>query len=235
MNDKIKFDSCEITAKSCCCPSEEPKSPPEDLKTYWNSTYQDSEIEKLGWYEDNPEPSLRLIKKCNLNKNARMLHVGTGASTLIDILQQEGFNKIIANDISEKALNTLQQRLGKDAESVEWIVDNLLKSRFLKNLEPVDLWHERAVLHFFTEKADQETYFNLLRKLVRPGGNVIIATFNLNSATTCSGLPVFRYDKQMLAQKLGKDFILQDHFNFNYTMPSGEKRAYVYTLFKRKR
>jgi hypothetical protein len=88
-------------------------------------------------------------------------------------------------------------------------------------------------LHFFNEADEQDAYFLLLKKLVKQNGFVIIAAFNLHGAETCSGLPVFRYNEKMLSEKLDSDFSLMEYFDFTYTMPSGDKREYVYTLFQR--
>jgi len=71
------------------------------------------------------------------------------------------------------------------------------------------------------------------KKAVKLNGFAIIAAFNLGCATMCSGLPIYRYDKNMLQDKLGNDFTLVESFNYEYTMPSGDKRLYIYTLFKR--
>lgn len=204
-----------------------------DLKLHWNKTYERAEIDKLGWYEENPEPSLRLISKCDFDKNASLLNVGTGASRLVDELLDEGYEHIIANDISASALDKLKLRLGERENKIHWVVDDLIQPTQLCNLEQVDLWHDRAVLHFFSDKKEQDAYFDLLRKLVKKNGFVIIATFNLDGATKCSGLPVFRYDKKMLQEKLGKGFELIEAFDYCYTMPKGETRKYIYTLFKR--
>lgn len=204
-----------------------------DLKLHWNKTYERAKIEKLGWYEENPEPSLRLIEHCNFDKKALILNVGAGATRLVDELLDEGYEHIIANDISASALDKLKLRLGERENKIHWVVDDLIQPTQLCNLEQVDLWHDRAVLHFFSDKKEQDTYFDLLRKLVKKNGFVIIATFNLDSATKCSGLPVFRYDKKMLQEKLGGDFELIEAFDYCYTMPKGETRKYIYTLFKR--
>lgn len=204
-----------------------------DLKLHWNKTYERAEIDKLGWYEENPEPSLRLIEHCNFDKKALILNVGAGATRLVDELLDEGYEHIIANDISASALDKLKLRLGERENKIHWVVDDLTEPTQLCNLEQVDLWHDRAVLHFFSDKKEQDTYFDLLRKLVKKNGFVIIATFNLESATKCSGLPVFRYDKKMLQEKLGGDFELIEAFDYSYTMPKGETRKYIYTLFKR--
>ena len=55
-----------------------------NLKSYWDRVYEKYEVEKLGWYEDSAEPSMRLINKCKLSKSGTILNVGAGASTLID-------------------------------------------------------------------------------------------------------------------------------------------------------
>lgn len=142
-----------------------------NLHSHWNKTYEKTEIEKLGWYEDIPEQSLQLIEKCNLDEKARILNVGAGAYTLIDTLLQLGYDNIIANDISENALNKLKTRLGEEGSSkVEFIVDDLLNPTNLNRIEKVDLWHDRAILHFFTAIDDQNAYFDLLNKLVKAKG-----------------------------------------------------------------
>ena len=56
----------------------------------------------------------------------------------------------------------------------------------------------------------------------------------MDGALKCSGLPVYRYDAGSLSSKLGDEFILLNNFDYTYTMPSGDTRAYVYTLFRRK-
>jgi 2-polyprenyl-3-methyl-5-hydroxy-6-metoxy-1,4-benzoquinol methylase len=204
-----------------------------DLTSHWNNAYNKAAVTNLGWYEEHPEPSLQLIKKCNLDKNASILNVGAGATTLVDTLITQGFENVIANDLSSVALDKLKIRLGDDSDKVTWVVDDLTNPTVLNQLDKIDLWHDRAVLHFFNEAEEQATYFNLVQQLVKEKGFVIIATFNLNGATKCSGLPVTRYDQQMIQDKLGEDFKLLEAFDYIYITPSGNTRAYVYTLFQR--
>ncbi len=205
------------------------------MKDHWESVYQKNSVNRLGWYESSPEPSLQLIELCDLPKNAAILNVGAGATTLVDELIETGYQNIIANDISSKALEELQLRLGTErSKLVRWIVDDLTDPAEFKSLEQIDLWHDRAVLHFFNEPDEQDAYFNLLRKLVKVEGHVIIAAFNLQGAPKCSGLPVYKYDAKMLQEKLGKKFQLIEAFDYTYTQPSGDTREYVYTMFQRK-
>jgi len=221
------------TKSSCSCCSDK-NSGITDFIDHWNKTYDKNATEKLGWYENKPEQSLQLIKKCELNKDAMILNVGAGSTTLIDELLKQNYTNLIANDLSSNALEKLQERLGSDKNKVKWIIDDLTFPTELTKLENgVSLWYDRAVLHFFNGKYEQDAYFGLLRKLVKKDGFAIIAVFNLNGATKCSGLPVFRYDENMLHLKLGKDFELIETFNHTYTQPSGNTREFIYTLYKR--
>jgi len=204
------------------------------MKEHWERVYQNASVDKLGWYEARSEPSLKLIEQCKPGKEAAILNVGAGATTLVDELLELGYRNIIANDISSSALEGLQQRLGTEHSTrIRWIVDDLTDPGKLNTLESIDLWHDRAVLHFFNDPVEQEAYFNLLRKLVKPEGYVIIAAFNLQGAPKCSGLPVFRYDASMLQDRLGEEFQLKETFDYTYIQPSGDTRDYVYTLFQR--
>ena len=204
-----------------------------DFKLHWNKTYTRVDETQLGWYEDDVSPSMRLIQKANVGPASRLLSVGAGSTTLVDALLSHGYNNLLVNDISDVALQGIQNRVGKLSTKVEWIVDDLTNATLLNEIDPVDLWVDRAVLHFFTEEADRKTYFRLLKKLVHKYGYVILAQFNLDSAEKCTGLPVHRYDTEMLQEKLGEDFKLITNFDHDYTMPSGDLRTYVYTLFQR--
>jgi EEF1A lysine methyltransferase 2 len=76
-----------------------------NYKNHWDAVYSKNEIYKLGWYEETPQPSLNLIRSCNLNKDAAILGVGSGISTLKLILIQDSYSNVIANDISQVALD----------------------------------------------------------------------------------------------------------------------------------
>ena len=222
-----KTTSCSITDKGCKTSDNK-----ENLGEYWCSMYTDADITKLGWYEAESTPSLNLINKTKSKKDAIIFNVGAGSTTLIDDLLKQGYSNLIANDISSCALNKIKNRIGNAKDKVQWIVDDLTQPTELLHLPQVDIWNDRAVLHFFTEEKDQNTYFDLLKQKVNPNGFVILAEFNLDGATSCSGLPVKRYDTKMLQEKLGNNFCLLETFNHDYTMPNGEIRKYVYTLFQ---
>ena len=203
-------------------------------KVHWDNVYSKSELSKLGWYEENPKLSLDLIRNCNLPKNAAILDVGSGTSTLIQNLIGESYSNIIATDISEVALDRAKNLLKpNETESVRWIVDDITNPKNINQLDSIDLWHDRTVLHFLIEEDQQRGYLETLKKLVRKGGFVIIAVFSLEGAKKCSGLDVKNYDHNMIEEYLGEDFKLIKYYPYLYQMPSGDLRPYVYTLFQR--
>ena len=204
-----------------------------DFKNHWNTAYSKTETAKLGWYEEKSEPTLELIQKTKLPFDATILNVGSGSSTLIDDLLKGGYVNLIANDISSKGLESLKERLKGDAKNVTYIVDDLTNSIKLNQLDKVDLWNDRAVLHFFLLEKERRAYFNLLQKTVKEDGFVIISTFAMNGAKKCCGLDVHRYNSEMIKNYLGNDFELIEAFNYTFTNPNGDSRPYVYTLFKR--
>lgn len=206
-----------------------------DFEKHWDNAYEKSPITNLGWYEENPLPSLQLIEDCNLPKEALIFNAGAGATTLIGELLAKGYVNIVVNDISSAALKELENHLPPYKNAyIQFLVDDLTNPSELLKLKNIDLWHDRAVLHFFTEQNQQKAYFDLLKKAVKPKGYVILAEFNLEGAKKCSGLDVFNYNEEMLQERLGTDFELLKSFDYTYIQPSGNTRAYVYTLFQRK-
>jgi len=205
-----------------------------NIQDHWNKVYLKSPDDKLGWYEEVPEETICLLDKCNLPPDAVILNVGAGTTILIEYLLLMGYTNIIATDISGASLSRLKQKIGSEKDKVEWIVDDLTRPALLNSISPVDLWIDRAVLHFFITREDKKTYFDLLRSKIKKGGFAIFAEFSLDGATKCSGLPVHRYSTEMLAGNLGSDFELVGSFNHLYMMPSGAERPYVFTLFRRK-
>lgn len=205
-----------------------------DYTKHWDLVYQTKEDEQLGWFQNYPNATLKLIDQCHLKSEATILNVGVGTSSLIDTLLDKGFTNIIASDLSKIALQKLENRILKTYDyKLNFIVDDLTNPIRLNKLQNVDLWMDRAVLHFFLKEEEQLAYFNLLKTIVSKNGYVIIAVFSLEGAEKCSGLPLHRYNTEMLQIHLGSEFKLIEAFNYIYINPSGDERPYIYTLFQR--
>ena len=98
-----------------------------------------------------------------------------------------------------------------------------------------DLWHDRAVFHFLTDPHDRELYLNNLKRSVKPGGNVIFATFADDGPLKCSGLEVERYDIEKLQQTLGDQFELIKTFREQHTTPFNTTQSFIYGHFRLKK
>lgn len=203
-------------------------------KSHWNTVYETKEDNELGWYESDPVITLDLIKKTSIAKDATILNVGAGTTTLVDALLENGYETIIASDISDVALQKLHSRIAKTYQyDLQCIVDDLTNSSKLSTLSNIDLWIDRAVLHFFLSEEEQVAYFDLIKKIISPKGYVLIAVFSLEGAEKCSGLPLQRYNTEMLSERLGNQFSLVESFQHTYVNPFGGERPYIFTLFQK--
>src|SRR5690606_33568771 len=115
---------------------------------------------------------------------------------LVDGLLDAGYSGVVVVDIAESALAKAQERLGGRAQRARWIASDLLQWR---PDAMFDVWHDRAAFHFMVRAEDRAAYLQNLRRALRPGGHVIIATFAHDGPERCSGLPVRRYDPDDLA------------------------------------
>ncbi|MBM6581207.1 class I SAM-dependent methyltransferase [Microvirga sp. BT689] len=198
---------------------------------HWDTVYTTKADEAVSWYQPVPETSLRLIRACHLPKDASILDVGAGASRLPDALLGEGFTNIAVLDVSAAALARTKARLGGKGISVRFIVADVAtwEPDF-----PVDLWHDRAVLHFLTEPQDRVAYVDALRRTVRPGGFVLVSGFAPSGPERCSGLPVLRADPDAIAVLLGPEFELIEAFEEDHQTPSGGRQRFVFTRFRQR-
>lgn len=204
-----------------------------EIANHWNEVYDANEREKQGWYEQTPSPALEMIQALKLAADAHILLAGAGTTSLAEALLRAGYSHMTFTDISEVALRQLKELLPKN-EHFQFIIDDLTDPGLLNDLEPVDLWVDRAVLHFFLIDEEKEAYSQLIHEKVKSGGYVLLAEFSLEGAEKCSGLTVNRYSEAMLKEFMGDDFELIQSMPYSYTNPAGGKRPYIYTLFRRR-
>ncbi|MHB2266798.1 class I SAM-dependent methyltransferase [Aliihoeflea sp. PC F10.4] len=195
----------------------------------WEGVYRSKEEAETSWFEDRPQVSLDLIAETGASKDAAIVDVGAGSSRLVDCLLDQGFRRITVLDLSETALRTARARLPPDAP-IEWVVADVLhwqpSGRF-------DVWHDRAAFHFLTEASDQEAYLKVMNKALVPGGHAIIGTFALEGPTSCSGLPVARYDAALLSTRLGSGYRLVRSLNHAHRTPRGSVQRFYFGLFQK--
>jgi SAM-dependent methyltransferase len=197
---------------------------------HWRRLYERHAPQEVSWYEPVAELSLALIEEARLPFDAAILDAGGGTSRLAGQLIDAGYTDITVADITAEALQSAQAELGETATRVRWVEADLRDHDFGRRY---DLWHDRAAFHFMVDPGDRERYLATLSRSVRPGGNVILATFGPNGPTHCSGLPVVRYSAEELTQLLGPGFQIISSRQTDHTTPSGAIQQFVYAHLRR--
>ena len=200
-------------------------------KEHWEHTYAAKPPEGLGWYAPHLRTSLEWIGALSLDRDASIIDVGGGASTLVDDLLGRGFTHVTVLDLSERALTTAQTRLGQAAAGVTWIEGDVTSVALPS--DDYDVWHDRAAFHFLTEPEDRQRYVQRLHDAVMRGGHVMMGTFGLEAPPRCSGLPVERYEPQTLHDTLGEMLALVRQKKEVHVTPGGVKQMYLYCLFRK--
>jgi hypothetical protein len=198
--------------------------------SYWNRIYQNTESGSLGWYEADFKKTLKLIHEMDLPERPITFISGCGTSLLPEVLLSMNHNLII-NDVSTVALDKLKKLIGIDSAYL-WLEQDIGMPLDLKEMT-IDLWIDRAVLHFLTDQNQINQYFLNIKSYVRSGGWVHLAQFSKNGVSKCAGLDVKRYSVEELSICLGNDFNLMISKNYIYTNPEGGQRPYLYTSYKR--
>ncbi|MEQ9062667.1 MAG: class I SAM-dependent methyltransferase [Vicingaceae bacterium] len=205
-----------------------------DSREHWDNRYSSAPYSDLGWYEEVPEPSLSLILQLLKSKEEVLLLCGAGATTLVDHLLEHRVKNVIAMDISRKALDLMKVRLGERAANVRFKAMDVLSAMDFKEVPEVDVWHDRAVLHFFTEEWQMERYVENLNAVLKVGGYFVAGVFSQKcKAMMCSGLQIKRYDVGAMKKLLGSKYELLYNKEELYYMPSGDERQYLYTVFRK--
>ena len=203
-----------------------------DAKNHWEEFYHSTSPGKVSWYQENPATSLDFIEKTGLPKEAPILDVGSGASTLVDQLLLRGYRNLALLDVSTKALLLTRQRLGGKATGVAWHHGDVTRYSLP---EQYSLWHDRAAFHFLVDPSDRRAYVTSLRQGLRPQGHLILATFAVGGPTRCSGLDVTQYDTQKITTELGQDFRLIETLEELHQTPAGVEQLFSYFWFTRDR
>jgi EEF1A lysine methyltransferase 2 len=198
---------------------------------HWDQIFSDTEDSKLGWFEKDASQTLELLNHIPNWKYSTVFLSGGGTSNLIEELLSTDA-RLILNDISMEALTRVKGRLHGENKDIIWLCQDI--SRPITDAIPdVDIWIDRAVLHFLTDEEDIKGYFENVKKTLKAGGHAIFAEFSKTGAAKCAGLTLQRYSVEELSERLGAQFTLITQYDYIYTNPWGDPRPYIYTLFQR--
>jgi SAM-dependent methyltransferase len=199
------------------------------VEEHWRSVWSERSFDEVSWYQASADLSLELILGCEADRTAPIVDVGGGASPLAGQLLDHGFEDVTVVDISEAALDQARQRLGVRAERVTWVVGDVTRHDLARSYA---VWHDRAVLHFLIDDADRDRYVRQVERHLRPGGHAVIATFGPDGPTSCSGLPVRRYDAGAVTALFApglQPVLTRDEA---HTTPAGAEQRFLYAVLR---
>jgi len=199
-------------------------------KAHWERAYKARPIPELSWHQDVPATSLRFVEKTAVSHEQAIIDVGGGAFSLADHLLTAGFKQISVLDISATALQHGRDRLGDEADKIEWVEADIT------NYQPthkVDVWHDRAVFHFLTNATDRTAYLQTMGEMLHDDGHVIISTFALDGPEQCSALNIVRYDADMMCAEFGEQYRLLETCKETHPKPRGGEQEFIYFWFQR--
>lgn len=197
-----------------------------DGRIYWDRVYTTKAPDAVSWYRAHLETSLALIDRAAGAKSACIIDVGGGESTLVDDLLLRGYRNLTVLDVSQIAIDATKKRLGDAAKQVRWITADVTEAPLERGA--YDVWHDRAVFHFLTERKLREAYVRQVVHAARPGGHVIASTFGPEGPTKCSGLDVARYDVDSLRAEFGARFHLVESSKELHQTPFGTTQQFLY-------
>ena len=198
----------------------------QNQKEHWEKVYRTKQSDAVSWFQEHATLSLEMIRSIGTSLDANIIDVGGGASTLVDDLLHSGFKTVSVLDLSVSALEVARSRLGARGDRVSWIAGDICEVKLPD--QAYDIWHDRAVFHFLTDPADRAAYIQQVKKSVKPGGHVIVATFAPDGPEQCSGLTVARYDPDQLHGEFGPSFELLEHVSEDHKTPWGSVQHFVY-------
>lgn len=200
-------------------------------KDHWEKVYTTKAADSVSWFQRHADMSMRLIRASGAGRHAAIIDVGGGASTLVDDLLDDGYTNLTVLDLSAAALGESRLRLGARSNTVTWAEADITRATLMPH--SIDLWHDRAVFHFLTDRADREAYVRQVLRALKPGGHVIMATFGSNGPTQCSGLPVMRYAPDDLHAQFGEAFTLLTYEDQMHRTPLGTDQQFIYCMCRR--
>jgi SAM-dependent methyltransferase len=200
----------------------------EDTAGHWDSVFATKASDEVSWFQAQPTTSLRLLERW-ASPAGSVIDIGAGASTLVDVLLDGGWQDMTVLDVSAAALTKVRNRLGEGAEAVTFIAADV---RSWQPNRTFDAWHDRAAFHFLVEQADRDRYVAMAAQAVTPGGVVVLAAFAGDGPTECSGLPTSRYDTDELVHAFGPAFALEHAEREEHTTPFGTIQPFSWVVLR---
>ena len=200
-----------------------------DGVSHWDEVYAGGDASR-SWFQACPLMSLTMLDAAGVTASDSLIDVGGGASCLAGALLARGFRDITVLDISMTGMRYAQDRLGEQAQQVQWLVADVLAWEPLRRFR---VWHDRAVFHFLTSLPGQHRYVRVLDAATETDAVAVFGCFAPDGPQRCSGLPVARYDIRALAAQLGPAWTLCAEDREEHITPAGAMQPFTWAAFRK--
>lgn len=197
---------------------------------HWNAVYDTKGDDGVSWFQAFPGLTLELLDTLGVDRHSSIIDVGGGSSVVVDHLLARECTDVTVLDVSKVALDNARTRLATAADRVHW------QHRDIFDWTPertFDIWHDRAVFHFLIDSDERAAYAQVLRAGLGPDSRAIIATFDADGPTHCSGLPVVRYAAAELAEVFAPHFDLVTSRREEHLTPAGLIQPFTWVVLAR--
>ena len=107
-------------------------------KDHWGKVSFAKAPDGVSWFQPLADMSMRLVHDSGIGigigigigKDAAIIDVGDGASTLVDDLLDDGYGNLTVLVLSGAALAVNRQRLGTRSNSVRWLEADVTRAEF---------------------------------------------------------------------------------------------------------
>jgi len=198
---------------------------------HWQNIYKTKADGEVSWTQSYPRTAVEYLESLNLGKSANIIDIGGGASNFADALIDLGYQNITVLDISEAALERSRERLGSNADIVNWVVSDI--NEFETGIS-YDFWYDRAVFHFLIAENHINNYVEMVSSSINKGGHFLLGTFSEDGPKKCSGLEVTQYSENKMKATFESDFEVNRCFKEEHTTPFNTVQNFQFCGFERR-
>ena len=194
---------------------------------HWSQIYATPDHQG-SWFRDSLDESVSALHKVAPHETHTLIDVGAGRQHLSPSAFTPPLETIYLLDLSLPALG-LERPHGTDSRYQVIIGDVTTAS-----LPTVDLWHDRAVLHFLTSDEERAAYLNQAARSIRSGGGIVISGFAPEGPSACSGLTVRQSSADELSREFGEYFETIETYESPHRTPNGSEQLFSWFLGRRR-
>jgi SAM-dependent methyltransferase len=139
----------------------------------WDEYYRGRELKDVLWYTEQMDRDIAALFVKYGKAAKTVLDLGTGPGTAAIELARLGY-QVTASDISPTIIAVARQRAGALADSIDWRVDDIIRTSLSG---PFEIIHDRGLFHVLKDKL-RPRYVEQVGRLLKPHSLLFLKTFS---------------------------------------------------------